>query len=167
MMAEARLRVTANRNDRLASNETFVNRIRILLWKMPPMLLDIIADTIAPQPDMDIVGKGRIEMNLLDAAEQTNADIVITARSAATEYTDYDELLYRHCRIKVLEILDEGRYGSLKSQSPDNKESATDVSRQVAEGEAMARPIAAPNVMRTKVRADAAMAPAITAPQEM
>ena len=54
-----------------------------------------------------------------------------------------------------------------RSQSPDNKASATDVSRQVAEGEAMARPIAAPNVMRTKVRADAAMAPAITAPQEM
>jgi DNA-binding NarL/FixJ family response regulator len=118
MMAEVRLGVTANQNDRLASNETFVNRIRILLWKMPPMLLDIITDTIAPQPDMDIVAKGRIEMDLLDAAEQTNADIVITARSAATEYKDYDELLYRHCRIKVLEILDEGRYGSLCEMRP-------------------------------------------------
>jgi DNA-binding NarL/FixJ family response regulator len=122
-MAKVRLRVTANRDDRLPSNETFVNRIRILFWKMPPMLLDIITDTIAPQPDMDIVGRGKMEMDLLDAAKQTNADIVITARSTATEYTateykDYDELLYRHCRIKVLEILDEGRSGSLCEMRP-------------------------------------------------
>jgi DNA-binding NarL/FixJ family response regulator len=103
---------------RLPSNETFVNRIRILLWKMPPMLLDIITDTIAPQPDMDIVGKGRMERDLLDAAEQTNADIIITARSTASEYKDYDELLYRHCRVKVLEILDEGRSGSLCEMHP-------------------------------------------------
>src|SRR5262249_59146863 len=67
---------------------------------------------------MDIVGKGRMEMDLLDAAEQTNADIVITARSTATEHKDYDELLHRHCRIKVLEILDEGRYGSLCEMRP-------------------------------------------------
>jgi DNA-binding NarL/FixJ family response regulator len=95
-----------------------VNRIRILLWKMPPMLLDIISDTIAPQPDMDIVGKGRMEEDLLDAAEQTNADIIIIARSKASEHKDYDELLYRHCRIKVLEILDKGRYGSLFEMRP-------------------------------------------------
>jgi hypothetical protein len=82
------------------------------------MLLDIITDTIAPQPDMDIVGKGRMENDLLDAAEQTNADIVITTRSTATEYKDYDALLYRHCRVKVLEILDEGRYGSLCEMRP-------------------------------------------------
>src|SRR4030095_5486094 len=110
--------VTAHRNDRLPSNETFVNRIVILLWKMSPMLLDIITDTIAPQPDMDIVGKDRMEKDLLDAAEQTNADIVITARSTATEYKDYDELLYRHCRVRVLEILDEGRYGSVCEMRP-------------------------------------------------
>ena len=105
-------------NDPLPSSETFVNRIRILLWKMPPMLLDIITDTIAPQPDMDIVGKGRMEKDLLDAAEQTDADIIITARGTATEYKDYDELLYRHCRVKVLEILDEGRTGSLCEMRP-------------------------------------------------
>jgi hypothetical protein len=67
---------------------------------------------------MDIVEKGRMEMDLLDAAEQANADIVITARSAATEGKDYDELLYRHSRIKVLEIFAEGRYGSLCEMRP-------------------------------------------------
>jgi hypothetical protein len=82
------------------------------------MLVDIITDTIAPQPDMDVVGKDTMEKDLLDAAELTNADIIITARSTATEYKDYDELLYRHCRIKVLEILDEGRYGSLCEMRP-------------------------------------------------
>ena len=67
------------------------------------MLRDIITDTIAPQPDMDIVGKGRTEIDLLDAAEQTNADIVITVRNAATKGKDYDDLLYRHGHIKVLD----------------------------------------------------------------
>jgi len=82
------------------------------------MLLDIITDTISPQPDMDIVGESRMETDLLDAAEQTNADIVITVCSTAAEYKEYDELLYRHCRIKVLEILDDGRYGSLCEMRP-------------------------------------------------
>jgi hypothetical protein len=82
------------------------------------MLHDIITDTIAPQYDMEIVGKGRTEMDLLDAAEQTNADIVITVRNAATEGKDYDDLLYRHGRIKVLEIFAEGRYGSLCEMRP-------------------------------------------------
>jgi chemotaxis response regulator CheB len=82
------------------------------------MLHDIITDTIAPQPDIDIVGKGMTEMDLLDAAEQTNADIVITVRNAATEGKDYDDLLYRHGRIKVLEISAEGGYGSLCEMRP-------------------------------------------------
>jgi hypothetical protein len=82
------------------------------------MLHDIITDTIAPQPDMDIVGKGRAEMDLLAAAEQTNADIVIIARGVAAEANDYDELLRRHCRLKVLEIFAEGRYGSLCEMQP-------------------------------------------------
>jgi hypothetical protein len=82
------------------------------------MLLDIINDIIGPQLDMDIVGKGRTDADLLDAAEQANADIVITARSAASEATDYDELLYRHSRMKVLEIFAEGRYGSLWEMRP-------------------------------------------------
>ena len=42
-----------------------------------------------------------------------------------------------------------------------------ELSRQVADGEATAKPIAAPKVMRTKLSAAAAMAPAITAPHEM
>jgi chemotaxis response regulator CheB len=98
-----------------APNETFVNRIRILLWGMPPMLLDILTDTIAAQPDMDIVGRGGSDMDLLDAVEQTNADVVVLARGAAVEGEDedYDKLLYRRCRLKVLELLAEGRCGSL------------------------------------------------------
>jgi chemotaxis response regulator CheB len=82
------------------------------------MLHDIITDIIAPQPDMDIVGKGRMEMDLLDAAEQTNADIVITVGKAATEGKEYDDLLYRLGRIKVLEIFADGRYGSLCEMRP-------------------------------------------------
>jgi hypothetical protein len=45
--------------------------------------------------------------------------------------------------------------------------SATDVSRQVGDGDAIDRPSAAPNVMNTNEVAAASTAPAITGPQWM
>jgi hypothetical protein len=48
---------------------------------------------------MDIVGKGRMEIDLLGAAEQTNADIVITARSTATRHLALGGLEVRQTRL--------------------------------------------------------------------
>jgi DNA-binding NarL/FixJ family response regulator len=77
------------------------------------MLLNIITDTIAAHSDLDIVSKRDRATGLLEAAENTNADVVVVARSGAAIETAFDELLYRHPRLKVIEILDEGRYGTL------------------------------------------------------
>jgi chemotaxis response regulator CheB len=95
-----------------------LKRIRILLWGMPSMLLDIISDAIAPHPDMDIVGKGAKAATLFEAAERTNADVVILVRKGVAENEGYDELLYRHSRLKVIEISGEGHYGSLYELRP-------------------------------------------------
>ena len=116
--AMGKLRFTADRNRVFEQKASSLKRIRILLWGMPSMLLDIIADTIAPQPDMDIVGEGAMGTSLLDAAERTNADIVILARGGDADDEDYDELLYGCPRLKVLEIFGEGRYGSLYELRP-------------------------------------------------
>lgn len=81
------------------------------------MLLNIITDTLAPQPDMDIVGEDPMAASLLDAAERSNADVVILARHGEGD-GGYDELLYGCSRLKVIEIFGEGRYGSLHELRP-------------------------------------------------
>jgi hypothetical protein len=80
---------------------------------MPTILLNIITDTIAPHPDLDIVGKRDRSAGLLDTAEQTRADVVIVARQGAGSGEDYDEILHRHAGLKVIEIFDDGRHGLL------------------------------------------------------
>lgn len=95
-----------------------MKRIRVLLWGMPSMLLNIITDTIAPQSDMDIVGSGTVEPSLLETAEKTDADVVILARGGAAESQNYDELLHGRPRLKVIEILEAGRSGSLHEMQP-------------------------------------------------
>ena len=50
---------------------------------MPTILLNIITDTIAPHPDLDIVGKRGRSGRLLDAAEQTHADVIIVTRQGS------------------------------------------------------------------------------------
>jgi hypothetical protein len=87
--------------------------IRILLWGMPTILLNIITDTIASHPDLDIVGKRGRSGGLLDAAEQTRADVIVVARQGSGSSEDYDEILHRRACLKVIEIFDDGRHGLL------------------------------------------------------
>jgi hypothetical protein len=85
------------------------------------MLLDIITDTIALQPDMAIVGQDAKTASLAETAESTNPDIIILTRSTAAADEDFDELLYRRAHLKVLEIFDKG-YGSLHELRPRHVE---------------------------------------------
>jgi hypothetical protein len=80
---------------------------------MPTILLNIITDTIAPHPDLDIVGKRDRSTGLLDTAERTQADVIVVAREGAGSGEDYDEILHRHAHLKVIEIFDDGRHGLL------------------------------------------------------
>jgi DNA-binding NarL/FixJ family response regulator len=82
------------------------------------MLVNIIADTISSQRDMDVVSGADTTASLPDAAAQAKADVVILARNGARERADYRELLYAHSRLKVIEISSEGRYGALYELRP-------------------------------------------------
>ena len=87
--------------------------IRILLWGMPTILLNIITDTIAPHADLDIVGAQGQSAGLRAMAEKTHADVIIVAREGAASDDDYDEILHRHSHLKVIEIFDDGRHALL------------------------------------------------------
>jgi len=83
------------------------------------MLRDIITDAIAAQPDMEIVGRREAATGLPETAESTNADIVVLARDGiAEEDAGFDDVLYGRTRRRVLQIFDQGRYGSLHELRP-------------------------------------------------
>jgi hypothetical protein len=84
---------------------------------MAPMLVDIVANIVAAQPDMDIVSGVEGETNLLKAATCSNADVVILSRKFPVE-SEYDELLYSRSHLKVIEITGNGRDGSLYELRP-------------------------------------------------
>jgi chemotaxis response regulator CheB len=94
-----------------------LKRIRILLLEMAPMLLDIVANIVADQPDMDIVPGPIGETNLRTAVERGNADVVILSRKTPLDGA-YDDLLYSRAHLKVIEIESEGRRGSLYELRP-------------------------------------------------
>ena len=94
-----------------------MKRIRILLSEMAPMLLDIVANIVAAQPDMDIVEGVESETDLLKAVEFSDADVVILSRRTPVQ-GEFDGLLHSRSCLKVIEIEGEGRCGSLYELRP-------------------------------------------------
>jgi hypothetical protein len=62
-----------------------LKRIRILLSEMAPMLLDIVANIVAAQPDMDIVEGVESETDLLKAVEFSDEEL--PCRGSSTDYS--------------------------------------------------------------------------------
>jgi hypothetical protein len=81
------------------------------------MLLDIVANIVAAQPDMDIVEGVESETDLLKAVEFSDADVVILSRRTPVQ-GEFDGLLRSRSCLKVIEIEGEGRCGSLYELRP-------------------------------------------------
>jgi len=81
------------------------------------MLTEILADSLAPQPDMELVDDSVADGSLLGAAQRSHADVVIVARDDG-EGAGYDDVLYGSSRLKVIEISGQGRSGSLHELRP-------------------------------------------------
>lgn len=82
--------------------------IRIVLVNMRKLLLEIVEQHVAPQPDMVVVGQFAKAIDLIDAVERTGADVVIT--SATDEnLAGVGVLLRERPAAKVLALDDDGR----------------------------------------------------------
>src|SRR5262249_41408302 len=99
-----------HQNYRPHSNAIFRNRIRVLLADMPPMLLEMITDTIAAQSDLRVVGNIGSEECLLNAIKRTNADLVV-AGDGGLRREGYEELLHECPRLKVIELVGRNGHG--------------------------------------------------------
>jgi DNA-binding NarL/FixJ family response regulator len=94
-----------------------LNRIHILLAGVPPLLVDLLHHIVASEPDMAVVGRVS-DGDLLTAAQRTGADVILIGQKAKESREQYDELLLRQPRLKVLTIADDGKTGSLYELRP-------------------------------------------------
>jgi DNA-binding NarL/FixJ family response regulator len=94
-----------------------LKRIRVLLAKMPALMLDIIHHVIAAEPDMAVIGVVD-DVDLPAAVGRTRADVVVVGHDAQAERDSYLQLLLRHPHVKVLAIADNGKSGSLYELQP-------------------------------------------------
>jgi len=79
------------------------NPVQVLLWDMPPLLLEIVAGALAARPDLQVVASPTPVESLLKAVNRTNADVVVTS-DRNSRGKEYDDLLYTHSRLKILEV---------------------------------------------------------------
>jgi DNA-binding NarL/FixJ family response regulator len=94
-----------------------LNRIHILLAGVPPLLVDLLHHIVASEPDMAVVGRVS-DGDLLTAAQRTGADVILIGQKAKESREQYEELLLRQPRLKVLTIADDGKTGSLYELRP-------------------------------------------------
>jgi DNA-binding NarL/FixJ family response regulator len=94
-----------------------LKRIRVLLARMPTLLLDTISHVVASAPDMTVVGKVQ-EHDFAAAVKRARADAILVGEDEAPRTDEYTALLLKNPRLKVLAISDDGRTGTLHEMRP-------------------------------------------------
>jgi chemotaxis response regulator CheB len=94
-----------------------LKRIRVLLARMPSLLLDTISHVVASAPDMTVVGKVH-ERDLAVAAKRTRADAILVGEDEVPRTDEYSALLLKNPRLRVLAISDDGKTGTLHEMRP-------------------------------------------------
>jgi chemotaxis response regulator CheB len=97
---------------------TFLERIRVVLLDMLPLLLEIVKDAIAPQDDMEIVANAASGQNLDALLQAIDADVVVVKRDDVRNREQFDGFLYQHPRLRILEIIAKGRRGVVNELRP-------------------------------------------------
>jgi hypothetical protein len=95
-----------------------LKQVRILLGRMPKMLIDILYHVVASELDLVIVGLVNDDESLPAAVRRTRAEVVLTAQTAEDELPEYASLLVRRPRLKVVAITGDGRTGLLYELRP-------------------------------------------------
>lgn len=95
-----------------------MKKIRIILADMPAMLVDIIAEIIALEPDLTFVDSISDSTELKTAVRRARADVVIT-QSLGDELAAHSAALLSTGRpLKIIAITDQARQGLLCELRP-------------------------------------------------
>jgi hypothetical protein len=96
-----------------------LQRIRILLARMPKMLADILSHLVTSEPDMVVAGWLEAEENLLAAVRRARATVLLVGQEADDEREKYAPLFFRRPRLKVVVVAGDGRTGALYELRPE------------------------------------------------
>lgn len=95
-----------------------MKQIRILLARMPAMLIDILSHVVASEFDMMVAGRIEDEENLLAATRRTRANVLLVGQTAEDERDKYGLLLRGRPNLKVVAIASDGKTGLLYELRP-------------------------------------------------
>jgi hypothetical protein len=95
-----------------------LKQVRVILARMPKMLLDILSHIVASELDMVIIGWVSDDEDLAAAAQRTRANVILVGQTAQDERKKYSSLLLRRPRVKVVAIAGDGRTALLYELRP-------------------------------------------------
>ena len=82
------------------------------------MLIDIISDVVASEPDLVIVDKMTEGAGVGPAARRARADVVIVQQASSSDCAEQAEFLSVQRPFKVIALADDGRQGFLYELRP-------------------------------------------------
>ena len=91
--------------------------IRIVLIDMSPLLREIVRETVARQPDLDVVAEHGADADVRAAVERDDADFVIVG-SEATARAGVRALVGDDLGVRALELHDDGKESVLYELRP-------------------------------------------------
>jgi len=89
-----------------------------VLAEMPRMMREIVETTVGSEPDMHVVAALEADDSLAEVVARARADVVILALDAGEELRAYDALLYRHPRLHLLAVTEDGRGAVISELRP-------------------------------------------------
>jgi DNA-binding NarL/FixJ family response regulator len=111
------------------ANQMELKRIRVFLAGMPPLLHDIVRDTLTNQPDMQLVGDLSAGNTVAHALKNGDIDVMIVGARQPDDSAVATGLLQCSARSKVLVVAISGRKAVMYQLRP-HKRSLGDVSPQ-------------------------------------
>jgi DNA-binding NarL/FixJ family response regulator len=88
---------------------------RIAVVEMPRMLRDIVAETIAMEPDMEVVAEFSDATSVASSNDRMAVEVVVVGRD---DRSLADLLLAQHPQLKIFAVANHGRESSLYEMRP-------------------------------------------------
>lgn len=95
-----------------------MERTRIVLVDMPPLLREIVRDTLAREPDLDVVAEHDPDVDVRSAVGETDVDFVIVGAEATTARMGVASVVGAQRGIRAIEVQSDGKESVLYELRP-------------------------------------------------
>jgi chemotaxis response regulator CheB len=93
-----------------------LERTRIVLIDMSPLLREIIREALVPEPDLEVVAEHEGPVDLRNAVERDGADLVILGADASAD--SVESLIKANSGVRAIEVRSDGRESVLYELRP-------------------------------------------------